>query len=126
MNLAEFRKEYSSRGLRREELAPDPVTQFSEWFNQATELEVHEPNALTLATVDEEGMPHQRTVLLKYYDPQGFVFFTNYSSKKAKTGPAHRNGRPLGRNSSVPAKNTVILRIVNAATFRTVKRCDGK
>ena len=83
MNLAEFRKEYSDRGLRREELNPDPVAQFSEWFIQATELEVHEPNAMTLATVDSSGMPYQRTVLLKYYDKDGFVFFTNYGSRKA-------------------------------------------
>lgn len=83
MNLAEFRKEYSDRGLRRDELNPDPVAQFSEWFIQATELEVHEPNAMTLATVDASGMPYQRTVLLKYYDKDGFVFFTNYSSRKA-------------------------------------------
>lgn len=84
MDLAEFRKEYSDRGLRREELNPDPIAQFSEWFGQATDLDVHEPNALTLATVDETGMPQQRTVLLKYYDQDGFVFFTNYGSRKAK------------------------------------------
>ena len=83
MDLAEFRKEYSDRGLRREELNPDPVVQFSQWFIQATELEVHEPNAMTLATVDPSGMPYQRTVLLKYYDKDGFVFFTNYGSRKA-------------------------------------------
>jgi len=83
MDLAAFRKEYSSRGLRREELNPDPVAQFSQWFEQATELEVHEPNAMTLATVDATGMPYQRTVLLKYYDQHGFVFFTNYGSRKA-------------------------------------------
>jgi pyridoxamine 5'-phosphate oxidase len=84
MDLADFRKEYSDRGLRREELNPDPVAQFSEWFIQATELSLHEPNAATLATVDETGMPYQRTVLLKYYDKDGFVFFTNYGSRKAK------------------------------------------
>lgn len=84
MDLADFRKEYSERGLRREELNPEPVSQFSEWFHQATELAVHEPNAMTLATVDESGMPFQRTVLLKYYDREGFVFFTNYGSRKAK------------------------------------------
>jgi pyridoxamine 5'-phosphate oxidase len=83
MDLADFRKEYSDRGLHREELNPDPVAQFSEWFIQATELAVHEPNAMTLATVDETGMPYQRTVLLKYFDAAGFVFFTNYSSRKA-------------------------------------------
>jgi pyridoxamine 5'-phosphate oxidase len=83
MDLADFRKEYSDRGLRREELNPDPVAQFSAWFIQATELQVHEPIAMTLATVDKSGTPFQRTVLLKYYDKDGFVFFTNYSSRKA-------------------------------------------
>ncbi len=84
MDLASFRKEYSARGLRREDLNADPVAQFSEWFIQATELAVHEPNAMTLATVDGRGMPYQRTVLLKYFDREGFVFFTNYGSRKAQ------------------------------------------
>jgi len=83
MDLAAFRKEYSDRGLTREELLTDPVAQFSEWFSQATELGLHEPNAMTLATVDASGMPCQRTVLLKYFDEDGFVFFTNYASRKA-------------------------------------------
>jgi pyridoxamine 5'-phosphate oxidase len=83
MDLADFRKEYSDRGLTRAEMNADPVAQFSEWFAQATELKLHEPNAMTLATVDETGMPYQRTVLLKYFDTNGFVFFTNYSSRKA-------------------------------------------
>jgi pyridoxamine 5'-phosphate oxidase len=84
MDLADFRKEYSDRGLRREEMNADPVAQFSEWFAQATELGLHEPNAMTLATIGESGMPYQRTVLLKYFDGDGFVFFTNYQSRKAK------------------------------------------
>ncbi|MFZ9938108.1 MAG: pyridoxamine 5'-phosphate oxidase [Luteolibacter sp.] len=84
MDLASFRKEYSDRGLHREDLNADPVAQFSEWFIQATELELHEPNAMTLATVDGRGMPYQRTVLLKYFDREGFVFFTNYGSRKAQ------------------------------------------
>ena len=84
MNLADFRKEYSDHGLHRAELNPDPIAQFSEWFGHATELGVHEPNAMSLATVDESGMPSQRTVLLKYFDKDGFVFFTNYSSEKSR------------------------------------------
>lgn len=83
MDLAEFRKEYSDRGMHREELHADPMRQFELWFQQAIELQLHEPNAMTLATVDAEGMPYQRTVLLKYFDGEGFVFFTNYSSRKA-------------------------------------------
>lgn len=84
MDLADFRKEYSDRGLHRADLAADPVAQFSGWFHQATDLGVSEPNAMTLATVDESGMPYQRTVLLKYFDAEGFVFFTNYGSRKAR------------------------------------------
>ena len=84
MDLADFRKEYSENGLHRDELKAEPVAQFAEWFEQAVELKLHEPNAVTLATVDENGMPFQRTVLLKYFDEKGFVFFTNYQSRKAK------------------------------------------
>jgi pyridoxamine 5'-phosphate oxidase len=84
MDLADFRKEYSEKGLHRDELNAEPVAQFSEWFEQAVELKLNEPNAVTLATVDEGGMPFQRTVLLKYFDASGFVFFTNYGSRKAK------------------------------------------
>ena len=83
MDLSEFRKEYSDRGLSRAELDGDPVVQFERWFQQSTELGLYEPNAMTLATVDERGMPYQRTVLLKYFDGEGFVFFTNYGSRKA-------------------------------------------
>ena len=68
----------------REQLNPDPVAQFSDWFAQATELGIHEPNAMSLATVDTSGMPCQRMVLLKYFDTDGFVFFSNYGSRKAK------------------------------------------
>jgi pyridoxamine 5'-phosphate oxidase len=84
MDLAEFRREYSDRGLTREAMHPEPIAQFSEWFTQATELAVAEPNAATLATVDSRGMPWQRTVLVKYYGPEGFVFFTNHGSRKAR------------------------------------------
>jgi pyridoxamine 5'-phosphate oxidase len=84
MDLFEFRREYSERGLRRGDLDPDPNRQFEQWFRQATELEVPEPNAASLATVDDSGMPFQRVVLLKYFDDRGFVFFTNYESRKAR------------------------------------------
>jgi pyridoxamine 5'-phosphate oxidase len=84
MDLSDFRKEYSNRGLHREDLKPDPIDQFAVWFSQAVELRVHEPNAMTLATADASGMPFQRTVLLKQFDPRGFVFFTNYRSRKGQ------------------------------------------
>jgi pyridoxamine 5'-phosphate oxidase len=84
MDLADFRKEYSDRGLKRDEMDADPVTQFSRWFEQASAVKVHEPNAMTLATVDESGAPYQRTVLLKSCNAEGFVFFSNYESRKAR------------------------------------------
>ncbi|MES2475830.1 MAG: pyridoxamine 5'-phosphate oxidase [Verrucomicrobiota bacterium] len=84
MDLAAFRKEYSDRGMTREDMNADPIAQFATWFSHATELGLHEPNAMTLATVDATGMPYQRTVLLKYFDADGFVFFTNYHSRKAR------------------------------------------
>jgi pyridoxamine 5'-phosphate oxidase len=60
------------------------MLQFTEWFEQAQKTEIADPTAMTLATVDSSGQPSQRTVLLKYYDEKGFVFFTNYESRKAK------------------------------------------
>lgn len=83
MDLSDFRKEYSSRGLHREDLSENPTDVFAQWFAQATELGIHEPNAMTLATISPEGTPSQRTVLLKAFDQKGFTFFTNYSSRKA-------------------------------------------
>lgn len=84
MDLSDFRREYTGRGLHREDLNEDPILQFETWFRQATELELHEPNAMSLATVDPKGRPLLRTVLLKYFDTAGFVFFTNYESRKAQ------------------------------------------
>ncbi|MEN9535552.1 MAG: pyridoxamine 5-phosphate oxidase, partial [Verrucomicrobiota bacterium] len=81
--LADFRKEYSDRGLRRDDLKADPIQQFEDWFKTATDVGVHEPNAMTLSTVGATGAPLQRTVLLKGYDGNGFVFFSNYQSRKA-------------------------------------------
>ncbi len=84
MDLSDFRREYSARGLHREDLSEEPMRQFETWFKQAVELGLHEPNAMSLATVSPDGMPLQRTVLLKYFDASGFVFFTNYESRKAR------------------------------------------
>lgn len=84
MDLSQFRREYLKGGLSRAKLRSDPMLQFTEWFEQAQKAEIADPTAMTLATVDSNGQPSQRTVLLKYYDEKGFVFFTNYESRKAK------------------------------------------
>ena len=82
--LAALREDYSQRGLRRSELDPDPVTQFNRWLAEALEQQIPEPNAMVLSTVDAEGQPWSRTVLLKICDARGFAFFTNYESAKGR------------------------------------------
>jgi pyridoxamine 5'-phosphate oxidase len=81
--LAALRREYSTRGLRRVELAPEPISQFNQWLHVAHESGLLEPNAVVVATVDEAGQPWTRTVLLKVCDERGFTFFTNYDGAKA-------------------------------------------
>ncbi|MGB3135745.1 MAG: pyridoxamine 5'-phosphate oxidase [Nodosilinea sp.] len=84
MDLGDLRRDYTQRGLDWADLDPDPFAQFELWFQQAREAELLEPNALVLSTVSATGAPYQRTVLLKYFDRNGFVFFTNYGSRKAQ------------------------------------------
>ena len=82
-DVAALRRNYTRDGLRRGDLEPDPVGQFRKWFSEATAAELVEPNAMVLSTTDGKR-PSSRTVLLKAYDEQGFVFFTNYESRKAR------------------------------------------
>jgi len=84
VDLSQFRREYLKGGLSRAGLNGDPILQFSEWFDLARDTEVADPTAMVLATVGSGGQPRQRTVLLKYYDEKGFVFFTNFESRKAR------------------------------------------
>ncbi|MEJ6602092.1 MAG: pyridoxamine 5'-phosphate oxidase [Verrucomicrobiia bacterium] len=81
--LTELRKEYTQAGLNEAELSANPFEQFNHWFEEAKAAGILEPNAMTLATVREDGTPAARTVLLKEADERGFVFFTNYQSAKA-------------------------------------------
>ena len=83
-DLSDLRREYGSRPLRRDDLRPDPMAQFQQWFDEAQAAEAIEPNAMTVATVSADGQPSARTVLLKYYDQDGFVFYTNHGSRKAQ------------------------------------------
>jgi len=83
MDLTFMRQGYQNEGLSKEELSPDPFLQFEAWFKEANETEPI-PNAMSLATVSNSGAPLMRTVLLKLFDDNGFVFFTNYKSKKAE------------------------------------------
>ena len=82
--IEELRSEWMRHGLARDELDLDPFRQFELWYSQAIDSGIAEPNAMSLATVDADEQPWLRTVLLKIYDENGFVFFTNYESDKAK------------------------------------------
>src|SRR5262245_4853882 len=107
MSLADLRREYSFGGMRRTDLERDPIAQFNRWFEQAagtrasgrlrtTAIGIYKAfmglfgspsadvNAMTLATAAKDGRPSARTVLLKVVDGRGFVFFTNYESRKGE------------------------------------------
>jgi pyridoxamine 5'-phosphate oxidase len=84
MSIADIRKEYMRESLSEGDVELDPFLQFTRWWKEAVGSDITEVNAMTLATCSKEGMPSARTVLLKDYDKSGFVFFSNYESRKAK------------------------------------------
>ncbi|WP_326600599.1 pyridoxamine 5'-phosphate oxidase [Streptomyces sp. NBC_01803] len=79
-----MRARYRAAGLDEKFLAADPFEQFEQWFAHAAESGLHEPNAMVLSTADPTARPSSRTVLLKQFDRRGFVFFTNYGSRKGR------------------------------------------
>jgi pyridoxamine 5'-phosphate oxidase len=81
---AASRYEHAGQGLRRSDLDPDPIKQFSNWFTAATEAEIRDVNAMSLATAGPDAKPSVRILLLKGFDQDGFVFFSNYESGKGK------------------------------------------
>ncbi len=118
-DIAQLRQDYRRDGLRRADLAADPVEQFRAWFHQAVAAELLEPNAMVLSTSDGQR-PSTRTVLLKAFDGRGFVFFTNYDSRKATEIAAHpsvsllfpwygleRQVAILGRAERIPAAESL-------------------
>jgi pyridoxamine 5'-phosphate oxidase len=107
-------------GLDRDELDTDPIGQFQAWYQQAIDARLPEPNAMSIATVDGDGQPSLRTVLLKLFDADGFVFFTNYESRKARQIDANdrvallfpwvalaRQVKILGRASRIPTAESL-------------------
>ena len=89
-SLQDLRESYDQPPLRRSELLTDPLDQFQSWMNQAVDAKLYDPNACSLSTVDEEGRPSARAVLLKGLDKGCFVFYSNYNSRKAR----HLAGNP--------------------------------
>ncbi len=84
MKADELRREYSSDGLRESDAAENPFDQFELWFQQAVDAKIDLPDAMTLATASEDGMPSARIVLLRGFDERGLVFFTDYQSQKGQ------------------------------------------
>ena len=84
MSIADMRRQYSQGHLTDNDLTDHPADLFKQWLGAAIEAGIPDPTAMTVATVDADGQPSQRIVLLKDYDHEGFVFYTNLGSRKAK------------------------------------------
>lgn len=126
---AAIRAHYGIDGLVETELPATPVELFAQWFTQALEAaaegQLHEPNAMVVSTVDAGGRPSSRTVLLKGFDEHGFVFFTNYESRKARELAANPNiallfpWHPMARQVIVTGTARRVAREETVAYFRT-------
>ena len=126
--LADLRREYAFGGLDESDLTPEPIAMFRRWLHDATAAGLHEPNAMVVATVSADGLPSARMVLLKGLGERGFVFYTNYGSRKgaeleqnsacALLFPWH----PLERQVRVEGRATRLTDEENAAYFATRPR----
>ena len=128
MNSDTLRQALMAKGLVRADLSPDPIKQFEQWYQQTLETEIAEPTAMALATVDAQGQPWQRMVLLKLFDEKGFVFFTNYGSRKAEQIEANRQvsllfpWQALGRQVKVTGRADKISSAESMRYFATRPR----
>ncbi|MER6478402.1 pyridoxamine 5'-phosphate oxidase [Streptomyces filamentosus] len=121
-----MREQYRTEELTAADLAPDPIRQFASWFKEtAASPAIHEPNAMVVSTATPDGRPSSRTVLLKHYDGAGFVFFTNYGSRKGTELAANPYvsllfpWHPLARQVIVTGRASRTSREETAAYFRT-------
>ena len=120
MDVGDLRRSVTGATLERDDLDDNPIVQFEDWFSHACETVPMDPNAVYIATVDKSGKPSNRTVLLKYFDDRGFVFFSNYGSQKAldiESNPhvallffwseAARQVRITGKAEKIPMAETI-------------------
>ena len=124
-DLSQLRQEYVAGGLSEADLEPEPVAMFRHWLHAAVSAGLHEPNAMVVSSVSADGVPSSRMVLLKGLDERGFVFFTNYGSRKG----AELDGNPacallfpwhaLERQVRVEGEATRLSAAENAAYFST-------
>nr|WP_234043126.1 pyridoxamine 5'-phosphate oxidase [Streptomyces marianii] len=120
-----MREHYRSTPLDEADLPPDPMEQFVRWFKDAAAGRLHEPNAMIVSTATPDGRPSSRTVLLKHFDDRGFVFYTNYASRKGRELDANPHvsllfpWHPLTRQIIVTGTAARVGRDETAAYFRT-------
>ncbi|EST27664.1 pyridoxamine 5'-phosphate oxidase [Streptomyces roseochromogenus] len=129
LDPAAMRKQYRAEGLAEQDLASHPMDQFARWFEDAARAALHgtvyEPNAMVVSTADAAGRPSSRTVLMKQFDTDGFVFFTNYDSRKARELAENPHvallfpWHPLARQVIVTGTARRTGRDETAAYFRT-------
>lgn len=124
MSIADLRNEYTHAGLKESDLDQNPLIQFEKWFNAAVRAGVPEPNAMTLATTDKEGQPAARIVLLKGIEKDGFVFYTNYESRKGRALAENPNAAlvffwpELTRQVNIAGQVEKVSREESAAYFK--------
>ncbi|OKK16872.1 pyridoxamine 5'-phosphate oxidase [Streptomyces sp. CB00455] len=125
LDPATMREQYRSEIVAEESLAADPMRQFARWFQQAADAHVFEPNAMIVSTATPDGRPSSRTVLLKQFDEGGFVFFTNYGSRKGRELAENPHiallfpWHPIARQVAVTGTASPIGRDETAAYFRS-------
>ncbi|WP_412077197.1 pyridoxamine 5'-phosphate oxidase [Streptomyces xanthophaeus] len=125
LDPAVMRKQYRSQIVSEESLAEDPMRQFAQWFQQAADANLFEPNAMVVSTATADGRPSSRTVLLKQFDERGFVFFTNYDSRKGREIDENPHvallfpWHPIARQVIVTGTAARIGRDETAAYFRS-------
>jgi pyridoxamine 5'-phosphate oxidase len=119
MSIVHLRKDYSQASLSEDDVDPNPIAQFAKWFDEALKAEVPEANAMSVATVGDDGRPSSRILLIKDFDARGFTWYTNYASRKGRELEVHpyaallfhwipleRQVRIEGRVERVPAEES--------------------
>lgn len=130
MELADLRRDYSLAGLSEKDVAKDPFRQFEKWFQEAEAAKLPEPNAMVLAVATKDGKPSTRIVLLKEFDGRGFVFYTNYESRKGRELLANPFASllfpwfPIERQVVIDGTVTQVSREESAAYFHTRPRAS--
>lgn len=125
MEIAEVRRQYGGGPLLESDMDPDPFRQFERWFQDALASEITDPTAMTLATATADGKPSARTMLLKSFDERGFVFFTDYRSRKGRQLAENPHAAlvfywpPLSRQVVLLGTVSMIPREESEAYFRT-------